>query len=205
MRRRLTLLAAVIAGALAITGVAAPATAVGPDRLPITIANQSGRSEQVFVYVQGTDLASGRLGWVDAGGTFHAWPAGTNPPSPAPDSAITGPANGGAVTVQVPRGFSGRIYFSFGQKLPFALTPGGLGQPAPWAAGDPSHDILFDWSELTYNDAGLWLNSSQVDMFVRASARSSDPAGILVPTLAATVCALTVGILSAKLLERVWK
>ena len=38
-------------------------------------------------------------------------------------------------------------------------------QPAPWAAGDPNRDILFDWSEFTYNDAGLWLNSSQVDMF----------------------------------------
>ena len=38
-------------------------------------------------------------------------------------------------------------------------------QPAPWAAGDPNHNILFDWSEFTYNDAGLWLNSSQVDMF----------------------------------------
>ena len=38
-------------------------------------------------------------------------------------------------------------------------------QPAPWASGDANHDILFDWSEFTYNDAGLWLNSSQVDMF----------------------------------------
>ena len=28
-----------------------------------------------------------------------------------------------------------------------------------------NRDILFDWSEFTYNDAGLWLNSSQVDMF----------------------------------------
>jgi hypothetical protein len=25
--------------------------------------------------------------------------------------------------------------------------------------------MLFDWSEFTYNDGGLWLNSSQVDMF----------------------------------------
>jgi hypothetical protein len=33
------------------------------------------------------------------------------------------------------------------------------------ASGDPNQNILFDWSEFTYNDAGLWLNSSQVDMF----------------------------------------
>ena len=38
---------------------------------------------------------------------------------------------------------------------------------------------------------------------LRAAAHSSDPAGILLPTLAATACSLTVGIVSAKLLERV--
>lgn len=159
--------AATAALALAAGAVAAavPAAAVGPDRLPVTVGNQSGRPEQVHLYVLGTDLASGRLGWVDAAGAFHAWPPGSNPPSPAPDTAIAGPADGGTATVRVPRGFSGRIYFSFGQKLPFALTPDGLVQPAPWAPGDPTRDVLFDWSELTYNDSGLWLNSSQVDMF----------------------------------------
>jgi hypothetical protein len=165
MRRLRKWFTALVVGALCIMGTAAPTAAIGPDRLPITIANQSGRGEQVFVHVLGTNLATGRLGWVDAGGTFHQWPAGSIPPSPAPETAIAGPADGGAVTVQIPRGFSGRIYFSFGQKLPLLLTPDGLVQPAPWAAGDPSRDILFDWSELTYDDGGLWLNSSQVDMF----------------------------------------
>jgi hypothetical protein len=44
---------------------------------------------------------------------------------------------------------SGRLYMSFGQKLDFRLTTDGLVQPAPWAAGDPNHDILFDRSEFT--------------------------------------------------------
>ncbi|WP_149205176.1 beta-1,3-glucanase family protein [Actinotalea subterranea] len=181
-------LVALVVGGLCAMGAAAPAAAVGPDQLPITIANQSGRGEQVFVHVLGTNLATGRLGWVDAGGTFHQWPAGQLPPSPAPESAIAGPANGGAVTVNIPRGFSGRIYFSFGQKLPFALTPDGLVQPAPWAPGDPTRDMLFDWSELTYNDDGLWLNSSQVDMFavphavsVTGASGTTRTAGVLVP------------------------
>ncbi len=170
MRDALTRRVAAVAAALALgAGVsalgAAPAAALGPDRLPITVANTSGRSEQTYLYVLGTDLASGRLGWVDAAGAFHAWPAGTNPPSPAPDASIAGPRDGADATLRVPRGFSGRVYFSFGAKLPFALTTGGLVQPAPWAAGDPTRDLLFDWSEFTYNDAGLWLNSSQVDMF----------------------------------------
>ncbi|MEV6298926.1 beta-1,3-glucanase family protein [Actinoplanes sp. NPDC051861] len=65
----------------------------------------------------------------------------------------------------MPKNLSGRIYFSFGRKLDFRLTTDGLVQPAPWASGDPNHDILFDWSEFTLNGSGLWLNSSQVDMF----------------------------------------
>lgn len=95
------------------------------------------------------------------------WPSQPpcSPPSTAPDASIAGPANGGSTTVRFPRGSSGRVYFSLGEKLKFFLTPTGLVQPAPWAGGDPNRDILFDWSEFTYNDAGLWLNSSQVDMF----------------------------------------
>ena len=75
----------------------------------------------------------------------------------APAVAITGPGNGGSTTIQFPRGFSGRAYFSLGAKLKFFLTPDGLVQPAPWAAGDANRDILFDWSEFTYNDAGKYL------------------------------------------------
>ncbi|MGN8247355.1 beta-1,3-glucanase family protein [Cellulomonas soli] len=160
--------AALAVGALALLagpGAVAPAQATGPDVLPITVANQTGLGDAVHLYVLGTDLASGKLGWVDGSGAFHTWPAGSNPPSPAPDVSINGTATGGSTTVKVPRGFSGRIYFSFGDTLPFSLTPDGLVQPAPWASGDPTADILFDWSELTYNDAGLWINSSQVDMF----------------------------------------
>ncbi|MEV4727270.1 beta-1,3-glucanase family protein [Micromonospora humida] len=161
-----TALAAIaIAGATTLGLTTAPTRAVGPSPLPLTVTNDTGRAEAVHLYLLGVDLASGRLGYVTAGGVFTPWPAGGQPPTPAPDVAIAGPANGGSVTLRVPRGLSGRVYFSFGQKLRFSLTPDGLVQPAPWAAGDPNRDILFDWSEFTYNDAGLWLNSTQVDMF----------------------------------------
>lgn len=156
--------AATLAVPLTLTATTA-AQAVGPSVLPVTVTNSTGRGDAVHLYVLGTNLATGRLGYVNAGGTFTPWPAGSNPPSPAPDVSIAGPANGSTRTINLPRGFSGRIYFSMGAKLPFFLTPDGLVQPAPWAGNDPSRDVLFDWSELTYNDAGLWLNSSQVDMF----------------------------------------
>ncbi|WP_328461006.1 beta-1,3-glucanase family protein [Actinoplanes sp. NBC_00393] len=135
------------------------------DLLPVKVENRSGRSQAVHLYVLGTNLNTGKLGYVDAAGKFTPWTGGGAVPVPAPDVAIAGPDNGSSTTIRVPRNISGRIYFSFGRKLDFRLTTDGLVQPAPWASGDPNHDILFDWSEFTLNSSGLWLNSSQVDMF----------------------------------------
>ena len=169
MRTKRRLLQALAALAVSVPVSAAvsatPAEAVGPSILPVTVTNNTGRGDAVYLYTIGINLGTGRLGYVNQGGTFTPWPAGANPPVPAPDVAIGGPGNGGSTTINFPRGFSGRVYFSLGTKLKFFLTPDGLVQPAPWAGGDPNRDILFDWSEFTYNDSGLWLNSSQVDMF----------------------------------------
>ncbi|WP_067494537.1 beta-1,3-glucanase family protein [Actinoplanes sp. TFC3] len=166
-RRRLlqTLAALAMSVPAAVAAVASPAQAVGPAVLPVTITNNTGRGEAVYVYVIGVNLNTGRLGYVNNAGTFSNWPAGSNPPSAAPDVSQGGPGNGGSTTVRFPLGFSGRVYFSLGEKIKFFLTPDGLVQPAPWATGDPNYNILFDWSEFTYNNDGLWLNSSQVDMF----------------------------------------
>jgi hypothetical protein len=142
-----------------------PAPPPASSVLPVTVTNKTGRSDAVYLYVLGTNLSTGRLGYVNKDGAFTAWTGGATTPVPAPDVSIAGPGNGGATTLKVPKGLSGRLYMSFGKKLDFRLTTDGLVQPAPWAAGDPNHDILFDWSEFTLNDSGLWLNSSQVDMF----------------------------------------
>jgi hypothetical protein len=132
----------------------------------MTVTNNSGRSEAVYLYVLGVSLKpGGRLGYVNSAGTHIPWTGGSLPPSPAPDVSMPGPANGQSVTLRIPRELSGRIYMSFGEKLRFFLSPDGLVQPAPWAPNDPNRNILFDTSEFTYNGAGLWLNSSQVDMF----------------------------------------
>ncbi|MGW2259165.1 glycoside hydrolase family 64 protein [Streptomyces sp. NPDC001780] len=152
--------------ATAAPGRAAPEvgnTAAVPATIPITITNKSGRNDRVYLYNLGTDLATGRQGWADANGTFHPWPAGGNPPTPAPDASIAGPANGQSLTIRLPK-FSGRVYFSYGQKLDFRLTTGGLVQPAVQNPSDPNRNILFNWTEYTLNDGGLWINSTQVDM-----------------------------------------
>jgi hypothetical protein len=190
MRTRTKWVSALVAASAvaAAASVITPVLASGPDLLPITVSNNSGRSDSVHLYVLGTDIRGGQLGYVDQAGTFTAWSPGANPPVPAPDVSIAGPADGGSVTVKVPRHISGRVYMSFGEKLKFFLTPDGLVQPAPWSPGDANHDILFDWSEFTYNDAGLWLNSSQVDQFavphavsVTGSSGATKTTGELVP------------------------
>ncbi len=158
---RVALAAALLAGSL--TVMPQPAAAV-PATIPLTVKNNSGRSEATYLYVLGTNLTTGRLGWADVNGGFHQWASGSIPPSPAPDVSIPGPANGQSITIRIPK-LSGRVYFSFGARIRFFLTPTGLVQPAPWNPSDPNRDILFDWSEYTLNDSGLWLNSSQVDMF----------------------------------------
>jgi hypothetical protein len=165
-RKMLALFAAAVTVAAGLTTIVAtsPAGAAVPATIPLTFTNNSGRGDQIYIYNLGTLLSTGQQGWADANGTFHAWPAGGNPPTPAPDASIPGPANGQSTTIRMPK-FSGRIYFSYGQKLVFKLTTGGLVQPAVQNPTDPNNNILFNWSEYTLNDAGLWLNSTQVDMF----------------------------------------
>ncbi|PWK51590.1 beta-1,3-glucanase family protein [Actinoplanes xinjiangensis] len=148
----------------AATTPAATVPPAGPT-LPVTVTNRTGRTDPVFLYVLGVNLETGKLGSVNASGGFTPWTGGGPVPVPAPDVSIPGPANGQSTTIKVLKNISGRIYFSFGKKLDFRITADGLVQPAPWAGGDPNRDILFDWSEFTLNGSGLFLNSSQVDMF----------------------------------------
>ncbi|OLE25084.1 MAG: sugar hydrolase [Actinobacteria bacterium 13_1_20CM_3_71_11] len=163
--RRLWKLLAALAVTVPVLVAVAPAHAAPLNLLPLRVTNDSGRGDKVYLYVLGVNLNTGRLGYVDAAGTFTPWPAGSLPPVPAPDVSIAGPAPGATRALKLPVGISGRMYMSFGAKLKFFLTPDGLVQPAPWAPQDPNRDILFDWSELTYNSGGLWINTSMVDMF----------------------------------------
>ncbi|WP_236028967.1 beta-1,3-glucanase family protein [Paractinoplanes lichenicola] len=165
MRKRTAWLSAVAALAVAapIAAVTLPASAASPAILPVTVTNNTGRGDAVHLYVIG--IMNGRWGSVNSAGAFSPWPAGGIPPTPAPDVSIPGPGNGGSTTIRIPKGLSGRVYMAMRDKIKFFITPDGFVQPAPWAPGDPNFNTLFDTSEFTFNDAGLWLNSSQVDFF----------------------------------------
>ncbi|GAB3975885.1 glycoside hydrolase family 64 protein [Actinoallomurus acanthiterrae] len=158
------LIAAMLVAGGSITVTPAAEATVTAATVPLQVANKSDRTDAVYLYVLGTNLATGQQGWADSGGGFHAWPAGGMPPTPAPDASIPGPANGQSITLRLPK-FSGRVYFSYGQKLKFFVTTGGLVQPDVNNPTDPNRNILFNWSEYTLNDSGLWINSTQVDMF----------------------------------------
>ena len=157
-------LAASLALFMLATGV--PAQAGSPHLLPVTVTNDTGRPGPVHLYVLGVNLETGKLGSINAAGQFTAWSLpGGDLPVPAPDVSIPGPSDGAKVTIKVPRNISGRVYFAFGDKLDFSLVNAGLVQPAPWNSADDNAGKLFDWSEFTFNNDGLWLNSSQVDQF----------------------------------------
>jgi hypothetical protein len=178
-RRRIrtgAVILAALASALSAVTIVPAAGAAVPATIPLTVTNNSGRSDPVYLYDLGTLLSTGQQGWADSGGNFHAWPGGSVPPVPAPDASIPGPANGQSVTIRIPK-FSGRLYFSYGRKLNFYLATGGLVQPAVQNPSDPNHNILFNWSEYTLNDSGLWLNSTQVDMFSAPESVSITPSG----------------------------
>src|SRR5207302_528486 len=80
------------------------------------------------------------------------------------------------------------------------LAIGELDKLNPTPGTATNAQVLF----LATNTASLQLVPTTV-IALRASAHSNDPAGIILPCLGATVCALTVAIVSAKGLERVWK
>ncbi len=153
-----------VTAALATVATAAPTNAAAAT-VPLTVTNAGGPGP-LHLYVLGTDLATGRQGYVTSAGRFTPWSLPTaDGVTGAPDVSIDGPASGAQLPISLPRNVSGRLYFSYGAPLWLGLTRGGLVQPAPWNAGDPNALTLLDWSEFTYDAGGLWLNSSQVDQF----------------------------------------
>lgn len=65
--------AAAVGAGLTAVGPAATATAAVPTTIPLNFTNNSGRSDQIYIYDIGTLLSTGQQGWADASGTFHAW------------------------------------------------------------------------------------------------------------------------------------
>src|SRR5689334_2641641 len=122
-RSLLGLVVAAVAIPAAVAVIPTAQAATGPDLLPLTVTNNSGRGEATHLYVLG--VSGGKLGYVTEAGTFTPWTGGANPPAPAPDVSIDGPADGASRTTGGPRGLPGRRTMPFGAKPAFKLARAG--------------------------------------------------------------------------------
>jgi len=170
--RRAGVLTAAVTMLTALSIGAPPAATAAVAQLPFTVTNNSGRADATYIYV--VARSNGQQGYVDGGGTWHAYPFPSSiPPGQplpaAPDVSIAGPGTGAGKTITLPPSLAGgRIYFSMGAKLQFFMTANGLVEPAPWNASDPNANILYDWTEFaraSSGGTGIFINSTTVDMF----------------------------------------
>ncbi|MDF3145118.1 MULTISPECIES: beta-1,3-glucanase family protein [unclassified Streptomyces] len=148
-----------------------PADGVGPTAagpLPLTLVNDSGsfRNANVHVYIVGNQ--DGRQVRVKPDGTLAPIALSDNGADGFTDYAIS-LAGSGETRLSLPY-MSGRIYVSLGEKLKFKAVTDGNGNaalqyPAGWVASDPNYPVLHDCAEFTYNAAGMFCNTTMVDMF----------------------------------------
>jgi hypothetical protein len=170
---------AVLGGAAA--GAAALATplvssalnssAVAAAALSLKVSNHTGQywSQDIRMYLVGTDLVTGRQGFVKRRGVFTPCQLSHNGPDGYADLAVP-LATSGDTSFAIPDNMSGRIYFAIGKRLRFKVVVDGAGRPAlqypaGWVPVDPNYGVLHDFVEFTYEDGRMYCNTTAVDMF----------------------------------------
>ncbi|MFI6663124.1 beta-1,3-glucanase family protein [Streptomyces sp. NPDC050523] len=136
--------------------------------LPLTIVNDSGdfANRSIHLYIVG-NKGTGQVR-VTEHGTAVPIKLADNSHNGYTDYAISLAAKG-RTTLRLPF-MSGRIYVALGSKLKFKAVTGGDGtvalqHPAGWVESDPNYRVLHDFVEFTYNESGMYCNTTMVDMF----------------------------------------
>ncbi|WP_371667643.1 glycoside hydrolase family 64 protein [Streptomyces sp. NBC_00289] len=178
---RRKLLAALGGAAVAVPAVAALAPhalagpAAGDDAaepaaggLPLTIVNASGSFDNASVHLYIVGNQDGRQVRVTPDGTLAPVALADNGADGFTDYAIS-LSGSGETRLSLPY-MSGRVYVALGRKLKFRAVTDGNGDaalqyPAGWVASDPNYAVLHDCCEFTYNSAGMFCNTTMVDMF----------------------------------------
>ncbi len=162
--------AAAALAAAPLVDLAATATASAASSLPVTVVNGTGgyANSSIWMYVVGTDPATGKQCYVDGSGRLSDVSLSLNGSDGYADLSI--PLAGSGNTLLNLPNLSGRIYFSINDKLKFKVVTDGNGNPAlqypaGWVSGDPSYNVLHDCMEFTFNGGGMYCNATQVDMF----------------------------------------
>lgn len=140
--------------------------------LNVSLVNQT-TSSTVYAFITGQALDNNnRVFLLQADGKTPYYP--TSPSSTgaslAVNCAIPLGAPGSTKSAVIPHIAGGRIWFSIGTPLTFLLNPGPTGspgaalvEPSPTNPSDANTNILWDFCELTYNNAQLFSNISYVD------------------------------------------
>lgn len=141
-------------------------TAAGP--LPLTIVNNNGSFDNANVHLYVVGNADGRQVRLTPEGKVVPIEVSDNGPDGFTDYAIS-LSGGGETKLSLPY-MSGRIYVALGEKLKFKAVTDGNGNaalqyPAGWVTSDPNYGVLHDCAEFTYNSAGMFCNTTMVDMF----------------------------------------
>ncbi|WP_392959159.1 beta-1,3-glucanase family protein [Streptomyces sp. LN245] len=152
----------------AMAGQTDASTKAAAGSLPLTIVNNSGSfgNGSVFVYIVGNQ--DGKQVRVTQDGTLAPISLSDNGADGFTDYALTLAASG-ETRIGLPF-MSGRVYVSLGAKLKFKAVQDGNGDaalqfPAGWVESDPSFGVLHDCAEFTFNSAGMFCNTTMVDMF----------------------------------------
>ncbi|MGW3135551.1 glycoside hydrolase family 64 protein [Streptomyces sp. NPDC001139] len=138
------------------------------DALPVTVVNNSGSFANTSVHLYVVGNLDGKQVRLTPDGIVAPISLSDNGADGFTDYAI--PLSGsGDTKLSLPH-MSGRIYVSLGEKLKFKAVTDGNGNaalqyPAGWVASDPNYGILHDCAEFTYNAAGMFCNTTMVDMF----------------------------------------
>ncbi|MET8677511.1 glycoside hydrolase family 64 protein [Streptomyces sp. NPDC004647] len=147
---------------------AAASAASAADGISLTVVNKTGEyaNSSIWIYIVGNDGT--RQVRVTPDGTLAPVALSDNGSDGWTDYAI--PLSGsGPTTLTLPK-LSGRIYAALGDRLKFKAVTDGSGNaalqyPAGWVASDPNYPVLHDCAEFTYNDRGMFCNTTMVDMF----------------------------------------
>ncbi|MEU8795835.1 beta-1,3-glucanase family protein [Streptomyces sp. NPDC048643] len=152
----------------ALAGTTDASTKAAAGSLPLTIVNNSGSFDNTSVHVYVVGNQGGQQVRVTQDGTLAPISLADNGADGFTDYALT--LSGSAETQLSLPYMSGRIYVSLGEKLKFKAVADGNGKaalqyPAGWVTSDPNYAVLHDCAEFTYNSAGMFCNTTMVDMF----------------------------------------
>ena len=156
-------------------GVVLPPAPAG--RINLRVLNQTNGAypdSQVYWAVLGFDQNTRALSYLNRSGNLvQANPGDNDAPNRLVKNGI-GYANyfnrvSDAGTLTLPKMYGARLFLSVGSPMFIKIlgVPGGVGFAGPDVnnPGDPNTDVIWDFTEFTYNDIGFFGNTTRVDQF----------------------------------------